>query len=70
MASQYDLGARIQEDFTKHGWTQFKKGRGTLYERPLSMRYYNSMVHPKKSTISRRTGRFKAVKRLFSRWFM
>lgn len=70
MASRPDLSERIEREFTKQGWTQVKKGRGLLYERPLSPKMYDRMVHPKKATLTKRNRGLRAVKRLFSRWFM
>ena len=70
MVSGPDLSERIEREFTKHGWTQFRKGRGTLYERPLSPRIRDRMVHPKKATIVKRKGGLGTLRRLLSRWFV
>jgi hypothetical protein len=70
MASRPDLDERIEKEFTKHGWTQVRKGRGMLYERPLSPRARERMVHPKKVTLAKKNRGLDAVKHLFSRWFM
>jgi hypothetical protein len=68
--SNNDLNERIEREFTKHGWKQIRKGKTTFYERPLSKRTYERMVHPRKVTISKRKGSIQAVKRLINRWFL
>jgi hypothetical protein len=58
------LDEQIERDFTKHDWKRVSEGQTAFYERPLSRRTYELMVHLRKVTISKRKkGGMQAMKR-------
>jgi hypothetical protein len=68
--SSFNLDEHLERELTKSGWKQVKKGSVSFYERPLSKRTYERMVHPRKAGISKRKRGMQAVKRLINRWFL
>ena len=63
--SSFNLDEHLEKELKKSGWKQVKKGSVSFYERPLSKRTYERMVHPRKVTVSKRNKGIQAVKRFF-----